>query len=39
MKNTTLSAEEAVISAARAERTTLNEQFRLWLEEYARALR
>ena len=39
MKNITLSAEEALIEAARvqarAENTTLNEQFRLWLAEYA----
>ena len=40
MKNITLSADEDLISAARqraaAEHTTLNEQFRLWLEEYVR---
>lgn len=40
MKNITLSADEDLIEAARrravAERTTLNEQFRLWLEVYAR---
>jgi hypothetical protein len=40
MKNITLSADEALIEAARAraraEHTTLNEQFRRWLEEYAR---
>lgn len=40
MKNITLSAEEQLIEAARdrarEERTTLNEQFRLWLAEYAR---
>jgi hypothetical protein len=39
MKNITLSADEGLIEAARArareERTTLNEQFRRWLEEYA----
>ena len=39
MKNITLSAEEASIEAARAqaraENSTLNEQFRLWLVEYA----
>jgi hypothetical protein len=39
MKNITLSAEESVIAAARAqavvENTTLNEQFRLWLASYA----
>lgn len=40
MKNITLSAEEHLIEAARdrarQERTTLNEQFRLWLAGYAR---
>jgi hypothetical protein len=39
MKNITLSAEEHLIEAARArargEGTTLNEQFRRWLGEYA----
>jgi hypothetical protein len=39
MKNVTLSAEEHLIEAARerarAENTTLNEQFRAWLAEYA----
>jgi predicted ATPase len=39
MKNITLSADEHLIEAARAraraERTTLNEQFRRWLREYA----
>ena len=39
MKNITLSADEKLIEAARerarAEHTTLNEQFRRWLEEYA----
>ena len=39
MKNITLSADEKLIEAARqravAERTTLNQQFRLWLENYA----
>jgi hypothetical protein len=39
MKNITLSADAALIEAARAraqqEHTTLNEQFRLWLAEYA----
>ena len=39
MKNITLSADESVIEAARAraqaEHTTLNEQFRRWLEGYA----
>ena len=41
MKNITLSADESLIEAARerarAENTTLNEQFRLWLDDYARA--
>ena len=40
MKNITLSADEGMIEAARErareENTTLNEQFRLWLAEYAR---
>ena len=40
MKNITLSADENLIEAARqralAEHTTLNEQFRLWLEGYVR---
>ncbi len=40
MKNITLSADENLIEAARrqaiAEHTTLNEQFRLWLENYVR---
>lgn len=40
MKNITLSADENLIEAARqranAEQTTLNEQFRIWLENYAR---
>jgi hypothetical protein len=39
MKNITLSADEKLIEAARsrarAERTTLNEQFRNWLADYA----
>lgn len=39
-KNITFSADEALIEAAReaakAEGSTLNEQFRLWLEAYAR---
>ena len=39
MKNITLSADEKLIEAAheraRAEHTTLNEQFRRWLAEYA----
>ncbi len=38
MKNITLSADDRLIEAARerarAEHTTLNEQFRLWLTEY-----
>lgn len=41
MKNITLSAEEKDIEAARerarAEQTTLNEQFRAWLADYARS--
>jgi len=40
MKNITLSADEALLEAARqraaSERTTLNEQFRQWLRVYAR---
>lgn len=40
MKNVTLSADEKLIEAARtrarAEHTTLNEQFREWLAVYAR---
>jgi hypothetical protein len=43
MKNITLSAEPELIEAARerarAERTTLNEQFRRWLADYARPAR
>ena len=39
-RNITFSADEALIEAAReaarSENTTLNEQFRLWLEGYAR---
>ncbi|MFT3801584.1 MAG: hypothetical protein QM766_10230 [Burkholderiaceae bacterium] len=39
MKNITLSADESLIEAARAraaaEKTTLNEQFRRWLADYA----
>ena len=42
-KNITFSADEDLIEAAReaarAEGTTLNEQFRLWLEQYARQRR
>ena len=38
MKNITLSADEGLIVEARrrasSERTTLNAQFRLWLEDY-----
>ncbi len=38
MKNITLSADERLIEAARerarSEHTTLNEQFRRWLDEY-----
>ena len=41
MKNITLSAEEHLIEQARAraqrEQTTLNEEFRRWLAEYARS--
>ena len=41
MKNITLSAEESLIEAARerarSENTTLNEQFRRWLVDYAHA--
>ncbi len=40
MKNITLSADEHLIEAARerarSERTTLNDQFRRWLEDYVR---
>lgn len=40
MKNITFSADERLIEAARerarTEQTTLNEQFRRWLESYAR---
>lgn len=43
MKNITFSADEALIEeareAARIDHTTLNEQFRLWLEDYARRRR
>ena len=39
MKNITLSADETLIEAARAraraDQTTLNEQFRRWLADYA----
>lgn len=41
MKNVTLSADESLIEAARAravaEQTTLNDQFRIWLANYAHA--
>lgn len=41
MKNITLSADESLIEAARAraraEQTTLNEQFRRWLAAYAQS--
>jgi hypothetical protein len=40
MKNITFTADESLIEAAReqarADQTTLNEQFRQWLEPYAR---
>lgn len=40
MKNITLSADDKLIAAARerarAEHTTLNEQFRRWLADYVR---
>ena len=40
MKNITLSADEKLIEAARqraaSEHTTLNQQFRIWLEDYVR---
>lgn len=43
MRNITFSADENVIAAARerarSERTTLNEEFRRWLEAYARSER
>jgi hypothetical protein len=43
MKNITLSADEKLIEAARerarAEHTTLNEQFRRWLADYAQRKR
>ncbi len=42
-KNITFAADAALIeearAAARSENTTLNEQFRLWLEQYARKRR
>ena len=41
MRNITLTADERLIEAARerarAEHTTLNEQFRRWLADYAQA--
>jgi len=40
MRNITLSADERLIEAAREEarrrKTTLNAEFRVWLEQYAR---
>lgn len=43
MKNITLSADQELIEAARAQaradNTTLNEQFGLWLAQYARKQR
>ena len=43
MKNITLTAEEDLIAAARerarSENTTLNEQFRRWLRDYAKKQR
>jgi FMN phosphatase YigB (HAD superfamily) len=43
IKNITFSAEDTLIEeaheVARADNTTLNEQFRLWLEDYARKRR
>ena len=43
MKNITLTADEELIEAARkrarSENTTLNEQFRRWLRDYARQQR
>lgn len=42
-RNITFTADDALIEeareAARADNTTLNEQFRLWLEQYARKQR
>ena len=39
-RNITFTADEALIEeareAARADHTTLNEQFKIWLEQYAR---
>lgn len=43
MKSITFTADEHIIQAAReqaaADQTTLNEQFRRWLEQYARQRR
>jgi hypothetical protein len=43
MKNITLTADESIIEAARAqaqsENTTLNAQFRIWLASYAQRQR
>jgi len=43
IKNITFSAEDTLIEeareVARADNSTLNEQFRLWLEDYARRRR
>lgn len=43
MKNITFSVDEKLIEAARrrarAEHSTLNEQFRLWMADYARSYR
>ncbi len=42
-RNITFTADEALIEeareAARADSTTLNEQFKIWLEQYARKQR
>lgn len=42
-RNITFTADEALIDeareAARADHTTLNEQFKIWLEQYARKRR
>lgn len=42
-RNITFTADEALIEeareAARADNTTLNEQFKIWLEQYARKQR
>ena len=43
MRNITLNADEALIDAAReqakADNSSLNEQFRLWLQQYTRKQR